>query len=262
MPRHLTLLLIAFVPLAGCATHSANRPTDQASGPATSQPVRPAAQDAPPFVFTAGEVPVADLIARCGEYLKWNILVSPQELQYVHPPAVVALDRDIKTDRDGCADLLSSLLWSKGFGLTPLDESKGVYEVICLSGARARAFTSRTAHRTAEQVRARPNSYFCVTVVAPLQHTNATIATNALRPFFASTGGALGASLTLGNVGNNSAMVICGPQNSVVAALDMLRTVDVPAEGAAAPGLGARLDKLTQTVEQLGKRVDALEKKN
>ncbi len=213
------------------------------------------------FVFTAGEVPITELVARCGAFLDWNILLTPQELQSVAKPATVTLERPIQTDREGCADLLSSLLWTKGFAITPLDAEHGVHEVVFLHGPRAREFTARTVHRTVEEVRARPDSYYCVTVIAPLQHINSVIATNALRPFFASTAGGGGNSMTLGNVGKENSLVLCGPQHTVVAALDLLRSVDVPSAAPAAPGLSQRVEELTRTVERLATRVEALEKK-
>lgn len=246
------IVLGVLVSLAACASDSQARD-------AQAKPL-PQAQPQPQFEFPAGDVPITDLVARCGAFLGWNILFNPQELQGVAQPATIALERPVQTDRDGCEDLLSSLLWSKGFGIMPLDGERGVYEVVFMAGSRAREYSSRAVHRTVEQVRARPNSYFCVTVAAPLQHTNDIIATNALRPFFASMG-RVGSSLTLGNVGNGSAIVINGPQHSVVAALDMLRTVDVPMGNAAAPGSSERLGTLERAVEQLTKRVDALEKK-
>ena len=55
------------------------------------------------------------------------------------------------------------------------------------------------------------------------------MATNSLRPFFASTG-QVGAPLTLGNVGNNRAMLLQGFTDQVAAAIRLLRTVDVPQE--------------------------------
>ena len=162
-------------------------------------------------------------------------------------PATVTLERAVRTDRAGCEDLLSSLLWSKGFGITPLDTGRGVYEVVSLAGSRARDYVSRAAHRTVDEVRARPDSYFCVTVVAPLQHVNSVIATNALRPFFASTGGP-GGSITLGNVGSGNSLVVSGPQHTVVAVLDMLRTVDVPSEAPVAPGAAQRMRRTSSTI--------------
>ena len=68
----------------------------------------------------------------------------------------VELQLPVVTDRDGCEELLYGLLWTRGLVVVPLDEAKGVYEVLSVHGQRAREFGSRCVQRTPEQVLARP----------------------------------------------------------------------------------------------------------
>lgn len=239
--RTITCLFAAFTALAATA------PQD---------PVAPK-KGRPPFVFEARTLDLRELIDSCAAYLQWNILVDDRELIAAGPEqTVIELQQPVRTDDAGCVDLLSSLLWSKGFALTPVDESNHVYDVIYRNGARMREISARAVQRTVEQVLARPNSALCVTTVVPLQHINATIATNALRPFFASLGGA-SSGLTMGNVGNNAAIVVSGPQNAVAGAIALLRTADV-APKEPVPGLAEQVTALAKQVAALSKQVEAL----
>lgn len=242
------------------------------------------AENAPakaPFVFDAGVTELRTVIERCGAYLQRNILYDDVELtlggRRAKPPAggapavapaadagpsgpVVELQLPIVTDRDGCEEVLASLLWTRGLALVPLDEARGLWEVLALHGARGRDVPLRAAQRTPEQVLARPSLRLFVTVVCTLEHVNATVATNALRPFFASTGspGGIG-TLTLGNVGTAAALVLNGPQDMVASALLLLRAADVPQPPDARPELDARVNSLARQNEQLQQRIAALE---
>ncbi|MBL8755990.1 MAG: hypothetical protein JNK15_22030 [Planctomycetes bacterium] len=206
-----------------------------------------------PFVLEAGEVQLPALVDRCAGYLGRNILMNATEMQGAGGPGalVVRLQQKIETDQAGCEEVMTSLLYRSGFAVIQLDDG-GMFEVVSMYGPRGREVTTRAQHRTVEQVLARPNLKVPVTVTVALQHINATIATNALRPFFASTGGP-GPSLTIGNVGNNSAMLISGFQDQVVQAIRLVRECDIPP-----PKLAPSTEEL---LGDLMNRVKALEDK-
>ncbi|MCA8963715.1 MAG: hypothetical protein KDC48_02455, partial [Planctomycetes bacterium] len=175
----------------------------------------------------------------------------------------VVLQLPVVTDQAGCEDLLTGFLWSFGLALVPIDEAKNVYEVLSMNGARGREVMMRTSRRTPEQVLARPASKRFVTVVQPLEHTNATIATNALRPFFASYGGNNASQLMLGNVGNSRSMVLSGPQDQVANALLVLQQADV--EASEPTPIEQRVEQLAQQLAEqnaeLQRRIAELERK-
>ncbi|HEX5050138.1 MAG TPA: hypothetical protein VFZ65_00070 [Planctomycetota bacterium] len=256
--------------------------------PQPTRAERPAAAKAP-FVFEAGEIDLRTLIERCGTFLQRNILVDDVELmaatdgrggagrrqgaRVVKAPApaeaeaaaagpVVCLQLPVVTDRDGCEELLSSLLWMKGLALVPLDEQKAVYEVLAINGQRQREIPMRAAPRTPEQVLARPGLRQFVTVVYRPQHIDATVATNALRPFFANSGTQGVASLMIGNVGNSSSLIVSGPQDMVASALRVVQAADVAAPAQGNTDLEARVDALGKQNEQLLRRIAALEQKS
>ncbi|MEO6597335.1 MAG: hypothetical protein ABIP94_21540 [Planctomycetota bacterium] len=224
---------------------------------AGQEPAAKVATQAKVFVLDPGETKLTDLIDRSAAFLGWNILTNAQEMAGGGPGSLtVQLQNKMTTDATGCEEVLSNMLYRSGFALTTLDESKKLYEVISMFGPRNREVSLRALTRTADQVMARPNLKVAVTVVMALEHTNAMIATNALRPFFAQTGvSAGGASLTLGNVGNNSSILLSGMQDQVAAAIRLVKTCDVAPPAEQAPA------SLADRVEATERRLDAIEKK-
>ncbi|MFY9342341.1 MAG: hypothetical protein WAT39_07620 [Planctomycetota bacterium] len=220
----------------------------------TQQTTKPPTKD--PFVVEAGETTLPALIDRCAAYLDRNILTSASEMATANQGGnQIRFQKRIETGRDGCEELLTTMLYRAGFALTQLDDGQ-MFEVIALAGPRGREVASRAQHRTAEQALARPNLKVFVTVPVPLQHINATIATNALRPFFASSGGG-GGSVSIGNVGNSSALLVSGFQDQVVQAIRLVRECDVPA-AKMEPDLDQRLSAIERRLkaikEQLAER--------
>lgn len=209
-----------------------------------------------PFRLPAGEVQLPALIDQCAAYLGANIFWSPQELQASGPAPSVKLQHPIETGRDGCEELLSTLLVRSGLALVWLDEKGTMMEVVNMSGQRGREVWMRAQERTVEAALARPNLKMPVTVMMPLEHINATIATNALRPFFASSGSSISPSLTIGNVGSSRAMLICGMQDQVVQAIRLLQKCDVPG-GSDMMGMPGSAD--AERIARLEQRVKALE---
>ncbi|HZN39884.1 MAG TPA: hypothetical protein VFD82_13825 [Planctomycetota bacterium] len=217
----------------------------------------PAAKNAKQaFVLEPGEVKMTELIDRCASLLGWNILTSEHEMGAVGGSMTIRLQNRITTDLQGCEDFLTSMLYRSSFALTALDEQKQIYEVIAITGPRQREITNRALSRTPDQVLARPSLKVAVLTVVELKHINATVATNALRPFFASTGGAAGsAQMTLGNVGSNTALLLCGYNDQVAVAIRLLRTCDVAPPPEAAP------PSLTERIDSIERRLQAIEQK-
>lgn len=236
----------------------AQAPTAQIPGGTAPAPAGKAATAAT-FVLEAGDVKIGDLIDRAATFLQWNILVNPQELSSASGAGIFKLQQRVETDAQGCQELLASLLGTSGFALTSLDEKKSLYEVISMFGPRNREVFNRSVNRSPEEILARPDLRMAVTTVVQLQHINATIATNALRPFFASTGSPNGgSSLTLGNVGNNTGMLLSGMQDQVANAVRMLRLVDVPTAQPPTPGLAEQIEALQDRVAKLEKALEKL----
>jgi type II secretory pathway component GspD/PulD (secretin) len=126
-----------------------------------------------------------------------------------------------------------TMLYIKGFAVVPRGEGDlEILEIVAMGGARAREVTNGAKYVTPDELpQYRNQTGVPILTTVPLKNINATIATNALRPFFASTGAPTGGgTLTLGNVGNNSAMLLQGFGPQVFAAVELLKLVDVPVE--------------------------------
>lgn len=216
-----------------------------------STPAAPAAAKAP-FVFEAGTHELRPLVDRCAAYLQRNIIIDGKELITGKGQGPFELQMPVVTDRDGCEEMLQSLLWTQGLTIVPLDEAKAVYEILSMVGVRSQEIVQRAPVRTAQDVLARPRLRHWVTVAFNLKHTNANIASNALRPFFARNSNQ--PSLSIGSVGNNTTLLLCGPQDTVAGALALLQIADV-AQSEAVTEQQARIEQLSKQVAELAQRL-------
>jgi hypothetical protein len=263
MPLH-ALPLLSVVLLAVLPAQAVN---EQAAG-------RPARA---PFVFEAGRVELRQLVHRCSTYLRRNIVLDDAELllQGTHggraprgaapaadplEPPVVELTQPVITDEAGCEELLTGLLWMRGLALVPIDEAKGVYEILAMNGSRAREISMRAALRTVDQVLARPALKQFVTVVHQLQHTSAASAANSLRSFFAS-GNPQPTLLAIGTAGHPMAVLLAGPQDQVANAVRLLQAVDQPVGPESAVLQEQSLQQLHRQLDEVRKRIAALEER-
>ncbi len=141
----------------------------------------------------------------------------------------------IKRDRfkEDFFAFFQTMLYIKNFAVVPRGEGNlELLEIVNMGGPRGREVTNGARYVTPDELaQYRYQTGVPILTTVPLKNINATIATNALRPFFASTGApAGGATLTLGNVGNASAMLLQGFGPQVYAAVELLKLVDVPIE--------------------------------
>lgn len=126
-----------------------------------------------------------------------------------------------------------TMLYIKGFAIVPRGEGDlEILEIISTNGPRVREVTNGARYVTPDQLEDYKNQTGVpILTTVQLKHINATVANNALRPFFASTGSPQGGGgVTLGNVGNNTAMLLQGYGPQVYAAVKLLELVDVEIE--------------------------------
>jgi hypothetical protein len=223
-------LMPACLLLLPCLAPAQNRPPKQPVPEIVRPevPHRDIKVDGNGFTLPEGEVTVTELIDAAARFLGRNILWNSQELQAVGGDSSFYLQKTTAVDAVGCEELLYSMLFTKGLAVLPVDEPRGFYEVVALNGPRGREVSSRATSRSVAAVLRRPNFKQYVLVTVPLQHVNAQVASAALRPFFAGSNNQGGASLTLGNVGNNSSILLMGFGDQVAAAIAMLQECDTP----------------------------------
>jgi hypothetical protein len=215
------------------------------------------------FVLEAGDLTLEELIDAAAQFLNRNILTTPQETLAGGKSVTIHLQNRMELDANGCEEMLCTLLYSRGLALTVLDPGRNLYEVINMAGPRGKEIATRAVWMTPEEVLRRPTLRMPVLTTVELQHINAPVAVNALRPFFGQAGSS-GTSLQLGNVGNNAALLLQGFADQVAAAIRLLRECDKPPPPNQAPELVTRIQQLEQQIQslqqQLAKKADKPEK--
>src|SRR5262249_49786411 len=162
------------------------------------------------------------LIEAEAQFLKRNMLFAESELHQSPQGSSVELQSPLSVDAKGAEEAIHQMLYTFGFAVLTRDAGKGLYEVVFIPGQRGREGVASPQPLPYESTLARPHLQQPVTTVFPLQHANAAIAINALRPFFAQGGGPGGCSLTLGTAGTNNSLLLSGMQSQVADALLML----------------------------------------
>lgn len=178
----------------------------------------------PTLHVDAGALEIRALVDRSAEFLGWNVLVTDQELG--NGGVAFQLQNPVDLDHSGCQEFLTTMLSTRGFVVRTLDADKNLYEVVSLMGPRAREVFSAPPQRSVLEVLAHPTLRVPVAVAVQLEHINAMIASNALRPFFASTGSPMN-NLTIGSGGGTSTLLISGMQDQVANAIRIVQQCDV-----------------------------------
>jgi type II secretory pathway component GspD/PulD (secretin) len=254
MRRSATLKLLPFLPLILGALLPAQERASAAAGASKAK----AAEKT--VVVPPGEISIAQLVEAAARASARNILCTESETSGQKP---IALTEPVTLDPATCDDTLCNLLYTRGLAVVPVESGRGILEVINMAGPRGREVMAAAVDKTPEQVLAQPESKRPVMTTVRLQHVNAPVMVNMLRPF---AGGQLG----IGNVGNNEGLILRGIQRDVAAAVRMIQENDKPpgnAPGAGGPAsapadvaaLVARMAAMEKQIEQLKQQVAALQ---
>lgn len=210
------------------------------------------------FVLPKGPFELRDLIDEAATFLQWNILYTEEELQHAGRTPFV-FQKELALDALGCEEALCRLLGTRGCALTTIDAEKRLYEVVFIQGPRRNEITSRAVLRTPEEILRRPDLHAPVITHLQLEHTNANIAVNALRPFLAQSHNQAMSGVMIGTAGNNSNVVLTGFQDEVARVVQILQRCDteqpVPAE------MEQRLVQIEQALARLSEAVKTLQDK-
>ena len=224
----------------------------QQGDPTRSTPAAVAAA-ADPFVLPAGNLELADVVARASEYLGCNVLIQKGALPDAGK-APLTLQRGLKTDRAGCEEFLAAALAHYGMTLTYVDSKQTTMEALHPSTANAERALHRATPRTVDEALARPDLAMPATVVVEVKHCSLGEALSGMQPFVA-RGKGIGLGLTVGQLGDSKRLLMVGLQTEIAQALAVLRAVDRPE--AATEALRRERDR---EVEQLQRRIDGVER--
>jgi hypothetical protein len=172
---------LAFALLVALSTPAATQqvlsPTAGAQGPIL------ATKDG--LLLPAGELTVAELIDATARYLCRNYLY---DLAVVEQVPDFTLQRPLALDALGSEEILAALLASRGLAALPLDELRGVYEVVALTGNPRHPPIATVPWRTADDILRRPRLRELVMTAVELQHADANQLAQALRSQFSLLG--------------------------------------------------------------------------
>jgi len=224
---------------AQVAPPAGGAPTTQ--DPQGATPIMTVDEDTDTIAFSMNESNGMEL----AEFIKWaqevtgkRFTFSTQELGSgsTQGSAVSFLGTfRIKRDRfqEDFYSFFQTMLYIKGFAIVPRGEGDlELLEIVMMTGQRGREVTNGARYVAPEELeRYRYQTGVPILTTVKLHSINAQLANNALRPFFASTGGTnAGGSVQIGSVGNQSSLLLQGFGPQVYAAVELLRLVDMPTE--------------------------------
>lgn len=218
--------------------------------PPKQDPIRVTAQQTG-FVLKEGEIAIQDLVAKAESFLGVTIMIEPNALAQ-NPAAPITIAKALELDVNGCWDVLSQLLQTRGFALVPLNREVGLWEVLSMNGQRRQEIAMRAVYVPLADLPKYQNRAINIRTTVPLEYANGQIAPNALRPFFASSFGSGSVlQLTVGNTGQQSSVLLAGMGPDVHEAWKLIQQIDAPP---------AQPRQLHERLEQIETRLDALEK--
>ncbi|MEY4675491.1 MAG: hypothetical protein RL148_3275, partial [Planctomycetota bacterium] len=247
--RLLTLAAAAVVPMASLLAQQPGAPVTPP--PATTPPAATAGttqdpQANVPMMRTEGDFVAFSFNETNGmelpEFIKWTermtgkvFTFNDTELQAAGQGTRITFVGTLRLKKDRFREdffaFFQTMLYIKGFAIVP--RGKGdleMLEIVSMNGPRNKEITNGAIYVTLEDIeKYASQTGVPILTTVPLTNINATVASNALRPFFAAAGPAQ-AQLQIGNVGNNTAMLLQGFGPQVYAAVKLLQLVDVPTE--------------------------------
>ena len=226
-------------------------------GPALSRPA--AAQNDPPgdsqdpepatpqmvvegdeIVFSMSETSGMDL----KDFIKWAQEMTQKRFTFNENDLTQALNNRVsflgtfrfkqETFAEDFFGFFQTMLYIKGFAL--LQRGSGDTEllgIVNMGGQRGREVNSSARYVSVDMIdRYKNQTGVPIITTVRLKNMNATIAQNALRPFFAAAGGAAagGGGLTINAVGNNSSLLVQGFGPQVHDFVSLFKIIDQPTE--------------------------------
>ena len=202
------------------------------------------------LTLPAGEFTVAELIEAVAVYLCRN---------YLYDQAVVdaargfKLQRAVSLDALGSEEMLYALLSSRDLAAVPIDELRGVYQVIALgNNPQQPGPIATTPWRSPEEILQRPRLRELVMTAVELQHADAQQIAGALRHHFAMQGQWQPGVMTACASGDRT-LLLHGYRDQLAQTILLLRQLDKlqAGEPRVATGVQQRLDALEREIAAL-----------
>lgn len=177
--------------------------------------------DANGLVIEKGAVDADELVTAVAGFLGRNIAwPQPEHGKGRIEPFV--LQRPIALDAPGSEEVLSQLLWARGWVLVPVHADKGLWQVL-LEREHRRDITGGALLRTTAEIQRQPGLRVYVRTVVELRHRDATVVAALLQRLF---GGAFQFVVVADR--ETAQLTLAGFQDDLAQALRLLRSIDRP----------------------------------
>lgn len=204
------------------------------------------------LTLPAGEFTTLDLIDAVAGYLCRNYLYDHTEIEKVDG---FSLQRTIAVDALGSEELLYALLAARNLAVLPIDELRGIFQIVSLSQPPRSTPMPSVPWRTPEEILLRPRLRELVMTAVVLQHADATQLANSLRAQF-SFQGMWQPGIPTAAASSPRTLLLHGYRDQVAATLQVVRVIDrQSAPNAPTP---AGQDPVLARIESLEREVAAL----
>ncbi len=203
------------------------------------------------LTLPAGEYAVTDLIEAVAGYLCRNYLY---DFTAVDKAQGFRLQRTISLDALGSEELLYAMLAARDFVVLPLDELRGLHQIVSLT-ANPQAVAANIPWRTRDEVLQRPHLRELAMVVVPLEWADARLIANGLRAQF-SLHGMWQPGMPTASAADTRWLVLHGFRDQVVPVIQLVQLLDAQHRPSTTPptplaALQARVDQLESELAAL-----------
>jgi hypothetical protein len=211
------------------------------------------------LVLPAGEFTVTDLVDSVARFLCRNYLFDATALDKV--PGFT-LQRSLALDAIGSEELLYALLAARDLAALPVDELRGVYQIVPLAPDRRTLPITNVPWRMPDEILRRPRLRELVMTLVTLEHADAEQLANALRAQFALQGMWQPGVPTASAAGNDT-LLLHGYRDQIAPLLALVQQIDRAARqaqpaAAAADAVQARVARLERELAELRREVQAM----
>lgn len=134
------------------------------------------------LTLSAGQFTVIEFVEAVAAFLCRNYLYDFEELKEAKG---FQLQRGLSLDALGAEEILHALLAARGFAALPLDELRGVHQVVALGSPQRAMPVAAVPWRSAEEILRRPRWRELIMTAIHVEHVDAQLLANALRGQFA-----------------------------------------------------------------------------
>ena len=213
------------------------------------------------LVLPAGQLTLVELLEAVAGFLCRSYLYDFDALGRADD---LRLSRALALDATGAEEVLLAALAARGFLALPIDEPRGIFQVIDLGTPQRSVPVPPLPWRTAEEIERRPRLRELVLTALPIDNVDAAVLANAMRDFY-SLQGAWHPGVPTATAVGPRLLLLYGFRDQLAPAIAAVRQLDrlagpsattTPAAAAADhAAMRRRLDALEREVADLRARV-------